>query len=51
MGGHMPAGLAEVILVQDMEAFVVRSLSLDSIRTRLADLDIDTTIYPVLSEA
>jgi homoserine dehydrogenase len=51
MIGQMPAGLADVILVQDMDAFVVRSLSLDSVRTRLADMDIDTTIYPVLSEA
>ncbi len=34
-----------------MEAFVVRSLALDSVRGRLADMDIDTTIYPVLSEA
>ena len=51
MIGNLPGSIAEVVLVQDMEAFVVRSLALDSLRTRLGDLDIDTTIYPVLSEA
>ena len=49
--GTLPASLAEVVLAQDMEAFVVRSLALDSLRTRLGDLDIDVTIYPVLAEA
>ena len=49
--GNLPGSLAEVVLVSDMDAFVVRPLALDSIRTRLGALDIDTTIYPVLSEA
>ncbi len=49
--GGLPPSLADVVLVQDMEAFVVRSLALDVLRSRLADLDIDVTIYPVLAEA
>ena len=32
MIGHLPASIAEVVLVQDMEAFVVRSMALDSLR-------------------
>jgi homoserine dehydrogenase len=51
MIGSLPQAVAEVVLAQDMEAFVVRSMALDSIRARLAGLDIDATIYPVLSEA
>ncbi|MCY7418323.1 MAG: homoserine dehydrogenase [Chloroflexi bacterium] len=51
MLGSLPQSIAEVVLAQDMEAFVVRSMTLQSIRARLAGLDIDATIYPVLSEA
>ena len=36
MIGSLPQAVAEVVLAQDMEAFVVRSMALDSIRARLA---------------
>ena len=51
MSGGLPAGLQDAVLVSDMEAFVVRSMTLDSLRGRLADADIDATLYPVLPEA
>ncbi len=49
--GQLSAMIADAVLARDMDAIVVRSMSLESIRSRLADLDIDATIYPVLSEA
>ncbi len=49
--GRLPGSLAETVLVQDMDAIVVRPIALDGLRLRLAELDIDATIYPVLSEA
>ncbi len=49
--GRLPAIIADAVLAQDMDAIVVRPISLDGLRVRLAELDIDATIYPVLSEA
>ena len=49
--GRLPGSLADAVLAQEMDAIVVRPMSLDGLRLRLADLDIDATIYPVLSEA
>ena len=49
--GQLSPSIADAVLAQDMDAIVVRSMPLDAIRMRLADMDIRTTIYPVLSEA
>jgi homoserine dehydrogenase len=49
--GQLSSMIADAVLARDTDAIVVRSMSLESIRSRLADLDIDATIYPVLSEA
>jgi homoserine dehydrogenase len=49
--GQLPGGIGDAVLARDEEAIVVRSMSLDAIRSRLADLGIETAIYPVLAEA
>ena len=49
--GHLSSSIADLVLAQDMDAIVVRSMPLDAIRSRLADMGIRTAIYPVLSEA
>jgi homoserine dehydrogenase len=49
--GQPPGIVGDAILAQDLDALVVRSMPLDAIRSKLADLGIEATIYPVLAEA
>jgi homoserine dehydrogenase len=50
-GAPLPAWIDEVALAVSGDAFVTRPIALDALRARLAPLDIEMALYPVIAEA
>jgi homoserine dehydrogenase len=51
LGAPMPAWLDQIALAASGDAFVTRPIALDALRARLAPLDVDVPLYPVIPEA
>ncbi len=51
LGSPMPAGLEEIALAVAEDALVTRPVTLGALRARLAPLDLDVPLYPVIPEA